>query len=651
MKVKFSAHNLLLALMAISIIGCTNGRIKTGDKMYDNLSYTKAVEKYEKALKSRPDDTDLKLKLASAHRNLNNSEQAEMYYRQVADSIGLQGEDQVYFAQALMKNNKYEEAKGHLESYLKENPNDQLAKDLLGSTKAVDELKEDTAAYMLTPLPLDFTVSMFGPSHYGKGLVFAGETEITSAASTNPWTGYSFLDLFYIEKDNQGFWDIPVNFSEVLNGKFHDGPATFNEAQDMIVYTRSAMKNEKRQLVNDKSENQFYLYTSTKTDDKWSEPKELPFNDPRYSVGHPALSADGKTLYFSSDMPGGYGGSDLYVSNYNGENWSEPVNVGSTINTPGNEVFPYVAKDGRLYFSSEGHQTLGGLDVFVSTEKGGVWSQPINLAYPLNSSQDDFAYIVNEDDTTGYVSSNRSGVDMIYGYTKMSPIFILDGMASLKSENSPIEGVLITLINMTDGDTARVTTTENGKFKFNLLPEKKYKVMGEKPGYFNLSEEFQTGKKSLEKKIAFGFEIDEIVESTSGTGSGDPKDGSDTAAKVYEIGEVFYDYDKATIRPDAEPKLNKLATLLKDNPSVSIEVQSHSDSRGSDAYNVNLSNRRAQAVVNYLVGKGIAKSRLKSKGFGESQPVNKCVDGVECTEAEHQQNRRTEFIVLKSGNS
>jgi outer membrane protein OmpA-like peptidoglycan-associated protein/tetratricopeptide (TPR) repeat protein len=651
MKVKFSAHNLLLALMAISIIGCTNGRIKTGDKMYDNLSYSKAVEKYEKALKSRPDDTDLKLKLANAHRNLNNSADAEMYYRQVSDSIGLQGEDQVYYAQALMKNNKYEEAKGHLESYLKENPNDQLAKDLLGSTKAVDELKEDTAAYMLTPLPLDFTVSMFGPAHYGKGLVFAGETEITSAASTNPWTGYSFLDLFYIEKDKDGFWDIPVIFSEVLNGKFHDGPATFNGAEDMVVYTRSAMKNEKKQLVNDKRENQFYLYMSNKTDDKWSEPRELPFNDPRYSVGHPALSADGKTLYFSSDMAGGYGGSDIYISNYDGETWSEPVNAGSTINTPGNEVFPYVAKDGRLYFSSEGHQTLGGLDVFVSTEKGGVWSQPVNLAYPLNSSQDDFAYIVNDDDTTGFVSSNRSGIDMIYGYTKMSPIFILDGMASLKSENAPIEGVLITLINMTDGDTARVTTTENGKFKFNLLPEKKYKVMGEKPGYFNLSEEFQTGKKSLEKKIAFGFEIDEIVESTSGTGSGDPKDGSDTAAKVYEIGEVFYDYDKATIRPDAEPKLNKLATLLKDNPSVSIEVQSHSDSRGSDAYNVNLSNRRAQAVVNYLVGKGIAKSRLKSKGFGESQPVNKCVDGVECTEAEHQQNRRTEFIVLKSGNS
>jgi outer membrane protein OmpA-like peptidoglycan-associated protein len=224
-------------------------------------------------------------------------------------------------------------------------------------------------------------------------------------------------------------------------------------------------------------------------------------------------------------------------------------------------------------------------------------------------------------------------------------------MASLKSANAPIEGVLITLINETDGDTARITTQENGKFKFNLLPEKKYKVIGEKPGYFNLSESFETGKKSLEKQILFGFEIDEIVESESGTGSGDPKDGSDTAAKVYEIGEVFYDYDKSAIRPDAEPRLNKLATLLKDNPTISIEIQSHSDSRGGDAYNQALSNRRAQSVVNYLVAKGIPKSRLKSKGFGESQPVNKCVDGVECSEAEHQQNRRTEFIVLKSGNS
>ena len=647
MKVKFSLYTLLLIATLAFLASCSNGYIKSGDKEYENLSYTKAISKYEKALNGQPDNLDVKLKLASAHRQLNQSEQAERYYREVADSIDLPMEDRLNYAQTLMKNNKYDEAKPYLQQYIDANPSDQLARDLLASTNTVRELKEDSLAYMLTPLPLDFTVSMFGPTLYGKGIVFAGETEITSAASTNPWTGYSFLDMFYVEKDGSGNWDIPTKFAPEINGRFHDGPATFNAAQDMIVYTRSAMKNEKKQLVNEKNENQFYLYQSKKTDGKWSDPVELPFNNTSYSVGHPSLSADGKTLYFSSNMPGGYGGSDIYKSTYDGTNWGEPINLGKTINTSGNEVFPFVSKKGKLYFSSEGHQTLGGLDIFVSENRSGIWSPPVNLAYPMNSSQDDFAIAINDNDTTGFISSDRSGVDMIYEYTQVPPTFVVDGIASLKANTLPIDGVIITLINLTDGDSARVTTGKDGKFRFNLLPSKSYVLKGDKPGYFTVSESFKTGNKPEEKTINLKFDIDEIVESESGTGSGNPADGSGTASKTYDIGEVFYDYDKSEIRPDAKPTLDKLVKLLNDNPKINIEIQSHSDSRGSTAYNQGLSNRRAASVVNYLTSKGIAKTRLQSKGFGESQPVNKCVDGVQCSDAEYQKNRRTEFIVLK----
>lgn len=648
MKLLTSPQTIVIALLIGILTGCANGRIKTGDKMYENLSYSKAVSNYEKALKRQPENNEVKLKLADAHRNLNNSAEAERYYSEVQEAQGLEGKDKVRFAQVLMKNNKYDEAAAILEKYVASNPDDRLANDLLASTKTVDELKEDTSAYQLKPLPLDVVVSMFGPAHYGKGIVFAAETEITSAASTNPWTGYSYLDLYYLEKDANGNWDIPVPFDETLNGRFHDGPAVFNKEQDMVIYTRSAMRNEKKQLLNEDRENQFYLYQSEKTDGKWSAPKELPFNSPDYSVGHPALSKDGKTLYFSSNMPGGYGGSDLYKSTYDGEDWSEPINLGNVINTPGNEVFPSVGNDGRLYFSSEGHVTLGGLDVFVTESKAGIWSKPVNLAYPLNTSKDDFALIFNDNDTSGYVSSNRSGDDMIYSFIQMPPIFILEGIAALKADQLPIDGVTITLINHTDGDTARIKTGDDGKFKFNLLPNSKYTVTGEKEGYFNLSEDFETGAQSVEKTIDFNFEIDEIVESKSGTGSGTPEDGGETAKKTYDIGEVFYDYDDATVRADAKPVLNKLVRLLKDNPGISIEIQAHCDSRGSQAYNIGLSNRRAQSVVDYLVSEGIMKNRLKSKGFGKSQPVNHCRTGVECSEALHQQNRRTEFIVLES---
>jgi outer membrane protein OmpA-like peptidoglycan-associated protein/tetratricopeptide (TPR) repeat protein len=652
MKNSLSLKNVIAAIAVVVLFSaCSNALIKAGDKAVDNLSYSQAVEKYEKALNGQPDNIDLKMKLANAHRLQNNSIASEKYYQEVADSIGIPVEEQLHFAQVLMKNKKYQEAKGYLESYLKENPTDVLASDLLGSIDNISELKEDTSAYILSDLPLDFLVSMYGPSRYGNGIVVSGETEIISAKTANPWTGYSFLDMFYIEKDEDGNWEIPVQFGENLNGPFHDGSATFSKDQNMIIYTRSAMRNEKKRLLNEENENQFFLYTSTKEDGKWSEPEKLPFNSIDYSIGHPSLSEDGNSLYFSSDMPGGYGGSDLYKSTYDGSSWSQPVNVGSAINTPGNEVFPYVDKVGKLYFSSEGHRTLGGLDVFVSEQVAGVWSSPVNLAYPLNSSRDDFAILVNEDDSTGFVSSNRSGVDMVYAYQRIAATFVLKGIAKKKADNLPIEEVTITLINFTDGDTAIYTTDKTGSFRFSLLPEKKYKVIGEKAGFFTLTEEFATDRSRIEKDIILSFEIDEIVASEIGSGSGNPKDGSATAAKVYEIGGIYYDYDKSDISPSAQPALDKLAKLLKDNSSVKIEVHSHADSRGGDSYNMNLSNRRAQSVVNYLVKAGVAKANLSSKGFGEGQPVNKCIDGVECSEAEHQKNRRSEFIVVEKKDS
>lgn len=633
-------------LLLIVTTGCSNALIKSGDREMENLSYSKAIRKYEKALRGQPDNPELKLKLANAHRILNDAPAAEKYYTEVADTIELPMQEKLHYAQVLMKNDKYDLAIPYLEEYLNAHPDDELAKDLLLSTRRAPEMKEDTMAYELKPLPLDFLVSMFSPVAYGNGFVFPAETEIVRAASTNPWTGYSFLDLYYIDRDNQGHWNIPRDFSTVLNGPFHDGPATFNSDQTEIIYTRSTMRTEKKRLVNEENENQFSLYRSVKVDGEWQEPTQLPFNSIHYSVGHPALSPDDQVLYFSSDMPGGFGGSDLYKSVRQGDGWSAPINLGSTINTPGNEVFPYVSPSGKLYFSSEGHITFGGLDVFVSELQGDLWTTPKNLAYPLNSSRDDFGIWIDKGDTTGLVSSDRSGVDMIYTFAKINPIFVLHGMAKLKASQLPIEDVHITLINFTDGDTAYVRTGEDGKFTFHLLPNKKYKVIGEKEGYFTLSEEFATGQAGLEKDIDFSFEIDEIVESESGTGSGKSGDGTGIAAKVYDIGEIFYDFAKADIRMSEQPALDKLARLLKDNPGVTIEVQAHCDSRGTHAFNQGLSERRAASAVEYLVGQGVERARLKAKGFGETRPVNECVDGVECSPEQHQQNRRAEFIVL-----
>ena len=633
---KFAAIAYIL-VFAIAV-GCTKGLIHQGDKKYDSFAYSQALDYYKRAAANKPNDPDIQLKLADTYRMLHKPESAKMYYETVDDTVGLPTEDRLNFAKMLMENNDYGEAEEQLKTYLEENPDDVLAQDLLMSSQKATELKEDTSLYILTPIPLQNAISMFGPTPYGQGLVVAAETEIYSAATTNPWTGYSYLDLYYMEQNNNGEWMAPEPFDFNLNSRFHDGPATFNDKGDKVIFTRSNLKKENKREVTLDNVNNFALFISEKDGEKWSEPKPMPFNDPSYSVGHPALSPDGNTLYFSSDMPGGYGGSDIYKSTYDGEKWSEPINLGETINTPGNEVFPFAKSEDHIYFSSEGHQTLGGLDIQEAIKSGSTWSEPRNLAYPINSSRDDFSIVVSEDDTTGYVSSNRSDIDMVYEWVKVPPVLFVEGMAKKKADGMPVEGAKITLKNLTDESEQTFTTDADGEFKLFLSPNTDYKIFGEKGGYFTQSYDISTGEKSQEETLDLVFEMDEIVESPGG---GEPN------VKTYDVGNVYYDYDESHIRKDAEPVLNKLVRLLQDNPDINIELQSHTDCRGSNAYNDRLSRRRANSVIKYLKNKGIDKKRLDSRGFGETKPKVECPDCEnDCSEEEHQENRRTEFIVL-----
>ena len=629
----------LVALLAIVLIAssCTQGLIIRGDKKYDAFAYSEARNYYKRALDKRPNDPKLMLKMANTDLMLNKTKEALSFYKQASDSMSLPPEDKLNYAKVLMQNNQYDDARGVLNSYLQEKPNDQVAKDLLQSTQKVAELKDDTSQYEIKPIPLQNTVSMFGPAFYGKGLVVAAETQIESAATTNPWTGYSYLDMYYMEKGPTGDWEAPEPFDYTLNSRFHDGPATFNKANDLIIFTRSSLNGKKKQEITKSNINNFELLESKKVDGKWSAPVPLSFCNDKYSYGHPSLSADGKTLYFTSDIPGGYGGSDIYKSTFDGKDWSQPVNLGPNINTAANEAFPYISDKGVLYFASEAHQTLGGLDVFKSYYVNGEWSKPQNLAYPLNTSKDDFGLIVNPDDTSGYISSNRNGVDQIYSWTKVPPVLMVEGMARIKATGLPVEGARITLKNVTDGSERTITTGPDGKFKWYLSPNTKYTIKGEKNGYFTESYDVSTGTKTKKDKLDLNFDMDQIVTSPGG---GKPN------TKTYQIGDVYYDFDSYKVRPDAKPVLDKLVRLLKDNPDISIEIQGHTDCRGSEAYNQRLSDRRAKSVVKYLIHNGIDKNRLKSIGFGETKPAVKCDDCAHCGEAIWQKNRRSEFIVL-----
>ena len=335
-------------------------------------------------------------------------------------------------------------------------------------------------------------------------------------------------------------------------------------------------------------------------------------------------------------MPSGLGGSDIYMSQkINGE-WNKPVNMGPSINTPYNEMFPVLWKDSVLYFSSEGHFNFGGLDIFQSVKRSDVWSMASNAGYPINTSYDDFGIAMNDSGTAGLLSSNRntanSTQDNIYSFTVNDIRFNLEGIAVEKATQKPLQDVKIELLNTQTNKKEIAMTAVDGKFKFKLDPESEYSIVGSKDTYFTNTEIISTkGKKQSENMyVKLKMELERII-----------------VNKPIVLENIYYDLDKFDIRADAADGLNNLVKILNDNPGISVELSSHTDSRADDRYNDVLSQKRAESAVNYIIAHGISSARITAKGYGERQLVNKCANDVSCTEEEHQQNRRTEFKVLK----
>jgi outer membrane protein OmpA-like peptidoglycan-associated protein len=383
-------------------------------------------------------------------------------------------------------------------------------------------------------------------------------------------------------------------------------------------------------VLNEADENNLKIFKATLLNGEWKDLEEFPFNSDDYSCGHPTLSEDGKTMYFVSDMPGGNGGTDLYVTTVKDGKWTEPVNLGSDVNTGGNEMFPYLHSDGSLYFSSDAHNSMGGLDVFITSHNGTRWLKPENLNYPLNSIKDDFGFSINNDNKTGFVSSSRSKSDKMYSFEKHSPTFTLYGRARKKATQIPVEGVIVEVTNSATGKVTSVVSDKTGNFKLKLDPESKYNLYCTKFGCFSRTDLISTIGLKYSEDFYADFEVEEIV-----------------IDKPIVLENIYYDFDKWDIRPDAAAELDKLVRILMDNPKIEIEMGSHTDCRGSDRYNLVLSDKRARAAVLYLISRGIDATRLTWKGYGETMHVNKCEDGVPCTEVEHQENRRTEFRVKK----
>jgi peptidoglycan-associated lipoprotein len=623
-----------IGMTLILLSGCASYHMRQGNRLYNLMAYKEAVNEYSKALDS-PHKSDAQRQLANSYLKLNNVIKARQYFAEVMKDTAkpATAAERQQYADLLMRSGQYNEAKDVLQ---KTTALDAHGKVMLSSIDSLPDWQKDSADYRIERSNLNSGgESNFSPTYYKDGVLFVSDRGKLTSRNCYEWTGRPFLDLYFAKSDNAGKSGSPEKVSGDMNGKYHEGPAVVNGQGDTMYITRNNYVKKKvgkstQDVVNLK------IYQLYKKDTTWTGMKELPFNSNDFSTGHPALSADGNTMYFASDRPGGAGGSDLYVSKKVNGVWSDPKNLGAPINTAGNEVFPYVWKDSSLYFSSDGGYGMGGLDVFKSDLTSGQPGTPVNMGYPFNTSYDDFGVAVAANGKEGFISSNRetsnTEIDQVYKFYYEELKFTLQGVTVNKATQEPVEGVVVELKNETSGTIEKATSGKDGSFTFKLNSHSDYTVTGHKDEYFTNSEAVTTvGKvKSENMYVKLKLEMEEIV-----------------INKPIVLENIYYDFDKWNIRNDAKPGLDKLVQIMKDNPAITIELGSHTDSRADDRYNDRLSQKRAESAVKYIVSNGISRDRISAKGYGETQLVNRCKNGVKCSEAEHQANRRTEFKVVK----
>ena len=755
--------------------------------------YEQALKETQAA--TAPDARPVWAKLAYCYRQLRDTHNAERSYRTLIGTGQLPAdytEAYLHFAQALASNGKYKEAQEAYETYASLQRTDERGSRFSKLYRDVSSLTNNTGSYRVDFLDLNTNQPEFSPVYYREGLVF-----VTSSKADNGirrvfgWNNTPFLDLYFLPElsvvksaepakvgggksarrqlqmqayrplgrddftartandsrtvgvfggnqiaAHEGYDMVPVSesdqFSQSLNSKYHEGPATFSRDGSQVIFTRNNYNNGHSAASKD-GINKLKLYTARQVNGVWVNSEEMPFNSDEYSTGHPSLSPDNNRLYFASDRPGGFGGTDIYVSTWQETRWSSPVNLGAAVNSKGNELFPFVDERGNLYFSSDGLPGLGDLDLFYAemTADGKTSVNVRNLGEPLNSAKDDFGIVTDGYRKTGYFSSNRKNGgadDDIYRFTREGSLYpcrqltinVFDettkdplpntlvvlnggepgndrkelrtneqgdiricvdaesdltlvvghegyvqnkvgfatrnmqddepsrleialsrltllptatgaltgkmrqhqGRIGTQKADSPVGEVTIMLTNECDGTAERIPTDQNGLYSFTTLTGCGYLL-----------------EASHKNMVTIGTRI-------AVDGSGNPNLTMFSAGDVMRIDNIYYESGKSNITPAAATELDRLVDMLNRYPTMTIELRSHTDSRAATAYNKTLSTNRAKAATAYLVAKGVKKSRLNAKGYGESGLVNGCADGVDCTEEQHQQNRRTEVKIL-----
>lgn len=616
---------ITLSFLSIVTAGfAQNAATAKADKLFEGYQYVAAAEEYLKLSESKEANSYIYTQLAESYYNVFDSENASKWYAKATQ--GKAGAETYYhYAQALKVLGKYAEANKQMDVFAKMMPTDERAKEHLANPTYIPSLS-NSKSFEVSRTNLDNK----GQSDFGALLTDGNVLYFTSTRNsgnkTDKWNNQPYLDIYQSIRDEKGNFSEPSAVKE-LNTPFHDGPVAISADGNTMFFARDGHSEGQYENIrkNNVKVGQQGLYKATKTDGKWTNIQALPFNSTNYSVTHPSLSKDGKTLYFASNMKGGLGESDIWKVSVDASGYGTPVNLGPNVNTADKENFPFITEDNMLYFATTGRQGLGGLDIYKADLKSAKPAE--NLGSPVNTGKDDFAFSFNKSANMGYFSSNRDGSDAIFAATPICKAEAIILVTNSKTK-VPMSNALVAILDQKGNIIATEKTNSEGKVSYHIDCNVGY-------GLKASAQNFESATSTI-TALKPGETTAEVAL--------DPSTVVITETEVI-LSPIYFEYDKSNITAQGAAELDKLVKVMNDNQSMVILVKSHTDSKGNMNYNLNLSEKRAQSTVQYLISKGIPQGRISGKGFGSTEQKIKC--GTNCTQEQDAQNRRSEFLIVK----
>jgi outer membrane protein OmpA-like peptidoglycan-associated protein/tetratricopeptide (TPR) repeat protein len=639
--------NILLYITVISVFSVNiysqKARLTAADKKYDNYAYIDAIKTYERVAEKGYSSADMYQKLGNAYYFNAELDKAARWYGELF-ALSTEQEPEYYYryGHCLKAIGENEKANEMFKKFNDLAGDDNRAKLFMDNRNYLDVIKANSGRYQVENAGINSEYSDYGAAVYLNKLVFASARDTGSLAQRkHAWNNQYFTNLYMSDLDEMMSPGIVAKFDKNVKSRFHEASAVFTKDGNTMYFTRNNYLKGKKGK-NESNTTLIKIYKASLVNDKWDNITELPFNSNNYSTSHPALSPDEKTLYFASDMPGTLGRSDIFKVQIN-ENGSfgNPENLGNTVNTPGRETFPFINDENEIYFASDGHPGLGGLDIFVTKiNADGSLRKIQNVGADVNSPKDDFAYLIDTKSRKGFFSSNREGgqgYDDIYKFLETRKLICeqeLYGVITDLATSEVLADAKITLFDSKFNQINTAVSDVKGNYSFAVECDKTYSVRVQRTDYTAKEEKIKIPAENGRTMLNIALEKAECVVTVG-----------DDLGTCFGIKMIYFDFDKSDIRIEAALDLEKILDVMNQYPTMKLDIRSHTDSRGTSKYNEALSDRRAKSTINWLIKNGVNKNRLVGKGYGENKLVNKCSDGVECTEEEHQFNRRSEFII------